>query len=92
MGIAMALPNEGREIVAAPPRRRMLRRELYWFLVTFGIPFLVLHAFDLLPQHGDAPWWKRFLLMEDACAYGVCLLVPFLTYVVCRVVGALAGK
>lgn len=67
-----------------PPWKRRLRRELSWFSLTFGVPFLLLHGLDLLPQDGGAPWWKRLLLIEDACPYGVCLWIPAGTYVVSR--------
>ena len=58
----------------------------------FGVPFLCLHALDLLPHRGGAPFWQRLLLIEDACSYGVCIIVPAMIYAVSRLTGLLAGK
>jgi|RhiMethySRZTD1v2_1073278.scaffolds.fasta_scaffold669094_3 hypothetical protein len=76
---------EPEERTAAASQRPRWKRELYWFLILFAIPFLLLHSIDLLPHDRGAPWWKRLLMLEDACAYAFCLLIPAAIYVVSRV-------
>ena len=65
------------------------RYELRWFLLGYGLPFLVLYGLALFASHSGLPLWRRALTGEDACAYFVCFIVPLVPYGIVRAVGPL---
>ena len=66
--------------------RNRLRRESFLFAVAFGIPFFCVLAAEFLTSRSPLPLRERLLSFEDTCAYGACLVVPLLVYVVVRAV------
>ena len=71
--------------------KRTIARELAWLTLPVLL-FLGLHGFDFILgsfNPSSAPWWRRLLLIEDACAYGGCIILPIAVYAISRPVGFL---
>ena len=68
-----------------------LRRELKWFGLYFGLPFVALVGFDLLSRPSPIPLWRRLLSLEDTCTYGICFVLPGLFYAAKRLSQWLRG-
>jgi hypothetical protein len=69
--------------------QRRLGRELGWLTPPLLL-FLGLHGLEFVARSFDstgAPWWQRLLLIEDACSYGMCILLPVALYTIARPVG-----
>ena len=64
--------------------RERVTRELRWLGLGFGVPFLVLVGFDLATTRSSLPWWQRLAQLEDVCSYGICVVIPLLSYLVVR--------
>jgi hypothetical protein len=59
---------------------KRFKRELKWLGWGFGLPFILILCVDLSTGRSDATPWQRLRYMEDFCAYGSCIVLPFLTY------------
>ena len=62
--------------------RSYIKRELWWFAVGFGIPFLTLGLAELLTTPSNLSIWERITGPEDICSYGICFVLPTAAYIV----------
>jgi hypothetical protein len=60
----------------------LVKRELWWFAIGFGIPFGILVVVELWTASSKLSIWERISRLEDVCAYGVCLVLPTTAYFV----------
>jgi hypothetical protein len=70
-------------------RRGERHGELRWFLLGYGVPFVVLYGAALLTARSSLPLWRRALTGEDACPYYACFVLPAIVYVPLRAIGLL---
>jgi hypothetical protein len=56
----------------------VLRQELKWLALGFGIPFLLVVVFDLATRRSPLSLGRRLLTLEDVCPYGSCAIVAIL--------------
>jgi hypothetical protein len=53
---------------------------------------VALLALDLLTTSSPLPFWRRLLTLEDTCAYGLCVLIPAVVYLVVLLLRWTLGK
>jgi hypothetical protein len=54
------------------------KRELYWWSLGFAGPAVLLLAMDLV--RSPLPVWQQLCSGEDMCSYGVCFIIPLMSY------------
>ena len=68
--------------------RARLVRELRWFGLGFGIPFLLMIGYDLATRPSPLSYWRRLTTLEDTCSYGACFILSAIAYGLVRLAGA----
>lgn len=58
----------------------MVKRELKWFFWSFVVPMLLIVGGELALRESPVPFWRRVFTLEDACAYGWCVVAPGLIF------------
>lgn len=56
------------------------KRELKWFGLGFGLPFVLLLALDLATSSSRLSLWTRLTTLEDTCAYYSCVIIAAAIY------------
>ena len=66
------------------PSQSVVRREASWFACCFILPFVALIVAELRFSSSPLSAKQRICTPEDICAYGMCLAIPALVYIVSR--------
>lgn len=74
-----------------PSPSHRVRRELAFFGLAFGLPFVALVLLSVLTVPSPLPLWRRLVTLEDTCPYFVCIVIPLLVYAVARIWRAAGG-